>query len=922
MKRPLPRGLAPIAFAGLGLLLSFAVPAFSLVPDHFESPPVHPVEMSADGARLFVCHTADHRLVVFDLTTPLPTRIAEIQVGLEPVTVRARTPSEVWVVNHVSDSISIVDLATGDVVRTLLVGDEPTDVVFVESQHRAFVCVSQRDLIRVYDTDDLSRLPAEISLSMSDPRSLALSPDRGTLYIGALDGQNETTVVPFETVLTTAGTMPPHPPMRPELPPAPPVALILKYDGVKWTDEIGRDWNDKVPYRLFDHDVLEIDTATLAMKGAYRGVGTTIFNLAVSPMTGRLYASNQEAFNEIRFEPNVRGKFVHNRVTMIDPGAGTVSARHLNEHIDYDRPDGDPGERELSLAIPTDVAISEDGNAVYVAAFGSRKVGVLDASGAVTRRLDVGEGPCGLALDEARGRLYVMNRFVSTLSVVELGSGASLELPLGFDPTPPPVREGRRFLYDATLSSAHGDLACASCHIFGATDGIGWDLGNPLGDFIRSSLPPELEGFHPMKGPLMTQSLKGLPGTAPFHWRGDRPSFLDFNPAFVSLMGRSTQLAASEMDLFNEFVFSMRYPPNPNRNLDDSLPMTLDGGNPRRGEVLFRTNEVQDQIRCIDCHFPPLGTNGLIFQKSLLLDSQDVKVPHLRNLGEKTRFSRVASTSVRGFGYQKDGTVADLSTFLHSRRFPFLDDADRRDLEEFLLSFPTGTHPAVGAQWTQDGSDSQRGAARVGTLARLRDANEIGLVAKGRDAAGEARGWMYSGGDSWTADRASEPAASTDFLFALAGPDHEVTFTGVLRGTETRLGVDRDEDGDLDRDELDAGTDPGDPSSNSGRFVGANPLDVAPRMELALWLRGRNPSSNQSRVGFALGQKGAARLTIFDVAGRRVRSLVEDAAHAAGRFETVWDLCDESGRRVSAGTYFVRLENVSGAANQKVVVLR
>jgi DNA-binding beta-propeller fold protein YncE len=57
---------------------------------------------------------------------------ASVSVGMEPVAVAARSNAEVWVVNHLSDSISIVDLSgpVPGVKRTLLVGDEPRDIVF------------------------------------------------------------------------------------------------------------------------------------------------------------------------------------------------------------------------------------------------------------------------------------------------------------------------------------------------------------------------------------------------------------------------------------------------------------------------------------------------------------------------------------------------------------------------------------------------------------------------------------------------------------------------------------------------------------------------------------------------------------------------------------------------------------------------
>ena len=78
---------------------------------------------------------------------------------------------------------------------------------------------------------------------------------------------------------------------------------------------------------------------------------------------------------------------------------------------------------------------------VFVAAFGSNKVGVLDANGAVTRRIDVGPGPSGLVLDEPRNRLYVLNRFFNTVSSVNLSDDSSVQVPTGFDPAPLNVQE-------------------------------------------------------------------------------------------------------------------------------------------------------------------------------------------------------------------------------------------------------------------------------------------------------------------------------------------------------------------------------------------------------------------------------------------------------------------------------------------------
>ena len=99
----------------------------------FESGPVRPLAMSPDGTRLFAVNIPDARLEIFDVDAMGDlTHAGAVPVGLEPVAVAARTNGEVWVVNQLSDSVSVVDVAASPprVVRTLLVGDEPRDIVF------------------------------------------------------------------------------------------------------------------------------------------------------------------------------------------------------------------------------------------------------------------------------------------------------------------------------------------------------------------------------------------------------------------------------------------------------------------------------------------------------------------------------------------------------------------------------------------------------------------------------------------------------------------------------------------------------------------------------------------------------------------------------------------------------------------------
>src|SRR5262249_14851712 len=112
-----------------------------------ESGQVRPLALSPDGSTLFAVNTPDNRLEIFDVTPTGLTHRAAVPVGLEPVAVAARSAGEVWAVNLLSDSVSIVDVAANppQVVRPLLVGDEPRDIVFAgPGGARAFITTAHR----------------------------------------------------------------------------------------------------------------------------------------------------------------------------------------------------------------------------------------------------------------------------------------------------------------------------------------------------------------------------------------------------------------------------------------------------------------------------------------------------------------------------------------------------------------------------------------------------------------------------------------------------------------------------------------------------------------------------------------------------------------------------------------------------------
>ncbi len=98
----------------------------------FESGHVRPLALSGNGQRLYAVNTPDHRVEVWNTSGAAPVALESIPVGLEPVAVALAPDGKLWVVNHLSDSISVVDVSVSParVVNTLYVGDEPRDIVF------------------------------------------------------------------------------------------------------------------------------------------------------------------------------------------------------------------------------------------------------------------------------------------------------------------------------------------------------------------------------------------------------------------------------------------------------------------------------------------------------------------------------------------------------------------------------------------------------------------------------------------------------------------------------------------------------------------------------------------------------------------------------------------------------------------------
>ena len=907
---------------------------------NFESPHVHPLDLSPSGSLLAACNTADNHVELFDVATGTPTRAGSVAVGYDPVSVRFRTDGELWVVNHVSDSVSIIDIAKGIVVATLPTRDEPCDVVFAGSPERAFISCSQANTILVVDPADPGAPPQEVVVDAEDPRALAVSNDGMTVYAAIFESGNGTTILGGGSEENGVITHPPNvvddlntphggqnPPFNgsgvfiPAKAPngtPPEVGLIVRDDGTgTWFDDTGADWTQFVRgdqgdgfsqsgriagWQLLDHDIAVIDTGALSVSYVDRLMNIDMA-IAVNPASGVVSAVGTDALNEVRFEPIVNGVFLRVNLALVDPTGPTSSVVDLNPHLDYLASTVSQTQRDQSIGDPRAMVWNSAGTQAFVAGMGSNNLVVVDAAGdraGLAPTIAVGEGPTGLALDEARNRLYVLNKFGASISVVGLGSETEIARVSFFDATPPEIRSGRKHLYDTHKNSGLGHIACASCHVDARIDRLAWDLGDPSGSvksFAGQNLGmgvPGLTGgfqnFHPMKGPMTTQTLLDIIGKEPFHWRGDRDGLEEFNGAFMTLQGDDTQLTAQEMQEYENFLASLHFPPNSFRPLDNTLPANVDltghyasgrfagsgglaegaqlpNGNAQHGLGLYRDlgrRLDSNTFTCVQCHTLPIGSgsdmtyNGAAFvplplgpngEHHLGLVSVDgstnraIKIPQLRNQYDKTGFEMSRPTSRAGFGLLHDGSVDSIARFVSEGTFQVQNDQEVADLVALILSFSGSDFPpdgGFGAFFEPPGVPSQDAHAAVGkqvtltggakNLALLNDLIAIADSGKIDLIATSAVAGVPRGwlreGGAFTRDETAAGPQSLTQVFAEAAPN-PVTFTAAPLGTGVRLGLDRDRDTVLDFDERAQGTSPANPDTDGDGTDDA--VDAFPR---------------------------------------------------------------------------------------------
>ena len=478
----------------------------------FVSPHASPIAINNN--LVFVTNTPADTVDVIDPQTR--EIIARVDVGVDPVSI-ARRPDgkEVWVSNHISDSISVIDtdessltflnvIATVqefDTARKATSFDEPMGIAFA-SNEKAYVALSSANQIAVIDVGS-REVTKRLTITAQDPRDIVVR--EGKLYVIPFESNNQTqlsggaaedidgdlvTFDIFEHSIRNNSKL----------------SLGHVVDVIKHPD-------------MPDRDLYVFDTETDELIETVDTLGTLLYGMTVDSQ-GRVFIAQTDARNDANGRAGTKkhglaemeNRAFLNRITRVDfGGSGAQEPRFFDlEPLPPQQPD--PAD---ALATPYGIEISEDDSTLFVSTAGSDKLITIDAdSGVVLGRVAIDATPRGVALISANDgspiQAWVLNAVENTVSLVDVSTTSNprlVDTVVLEDPTEPVIKRGRK-AFETAKASTTGTFSCASCHPDGHTDQLVWVLETPIvtrGDQIQ---------------PRITMPIRGLRDTEPYHWDG------------------------------------------------------------------------------------------------------------------------------------------------------------------------------------------------------------------------------------------------------------------------------------------------------------------------------------------------------------------------------------------------------------------
>ncbi len=632
-----------ITLARASLLLYFCVLSPIL---HAQGPPSkighlpllspHARPIVVHGDHVFVVNTAADTVDVIDTATRKIT--SRIDVGIDPVSIAVRPDGkEIWVSNHTSDSVSVIDSDPDSAYYLRVVAtvqdidllsrstrfDEPIGIAFA-SNEKAYVALSSQNEIAVINVAS-RKAHLWLRIRAQDPRAIVVRNNR--LYVIPFESNNKTQLSGGNGPSSIDGK-------------------LVTYDARKTVDEVNvlskGHVEDIIRHPEFpDRDLFIFDTQSDRLVKIVETLGTLLYGLAVDSK-GNVYIAQTDARN------HVNGKAGTKKHSLKEMGNRAFLNRITKVSVDGSRQFFDleslpprhpkPGS---ALATPFAIQVSNDDSTLFVSAASSDVLFSVDAkSGLVLDRIKVGAVPRGIALESDESgkttKAWVFNGVANTVYLVDVADPANLQCKATIelvDPTPGPFKRGR-IAFNTARASTTNTFSCASCHPDGHTDQLLWVLKTPV-----------VTGGTQIQ-PRTTMPVRGLRDTAPYHWDGipgdpyggnnsanlygyDKPNsdinrpesatrhVIDGSLASTMVMpgnrekndeGKIGKLSRKERDALAHFILNIPYPPPQRRSYTNELSKIAE-----LGFELFHVKgnyEGEPEPRvCGDCHRMPFFTS-------------------------------------------------------------------------------------------------------------------------------------------------------------------------------------------------------------------------------------------------------------------------------------------------------------------------
>ena len=390
----------------------------------FLSPHARP--LAIHGSFLYAANTPANTVDVID--TASRAVVARIPVGIDPVSVAVRPDgNEVWVANHISDSISVIDTNSDNATYRRVIAtvqdvdsetfatdfDEPVGIAFA-SDAKAYVALSPSNRIAIVDVATRV-VTGHLDIRAQDPRAIAVRGDR--LYVTVFESNNQSqlsgclaTSIDGDTCTFNA------------------VEHVFTNNNVL---SAGYDADIVKNSRLPDRDLFVFDTVTDESVDTVTGVGTLLYGLTVDS-EGNVFVAQTDARNVENGRAGTEGHGLdemENRAFLNQITRVACSASGCSDPGYFDLEPLPPAHPEdgMALATPFGIQISDDDSTLVVTAAGSDKVFTVDAdTGDVLGRVSVDAVPRGVALvsdgDGAPSQAWVLNAVANTVSLVDVSS--------------------------------------------------------------------------------------------------------------------------------------------------------------------------------------------------------------------------------------------------------------------------------------------------------------------------------------------------------------------------------------------------------------------------------------------------------------------------------------------------------------------